>query len=533
MCVRTAISIMGLSTSSLVVQTGTAVPAFVLDLLVVGLSTGLVGSSILDRLRGESESDDEDPLLDDDGAFGGDDGLGGEFGDFEDDEWGDDPFGEGGDDDESTAELEKRLDDLENEVATLSSTVGTVRSENEQISGTVEDVEEDVRQLLDIYEMVTRGINPFVDDAGGMGGGFDDDSFGLFEDDGGDDDDELDAEIAGADAEGFFDEELVEPSDEDPFAEAADAFDDGAFGEETDSDSTAGGAATEDSEDDDMASDDTTGGKSFEELKAEYDSGDADWADDTGGDDTGGDDPLDDGGDELGDPFEDDLDAGFDDGLGEGLDDDLDDSGDAFSATTETFESTSDDGQLGTEPELDEPDVRSNGHHEPADPAMNGQREARNGHHEPNETGSAGGRATTGRQNSAGNGFQFLGDDDVVDGPERPYLEALPGGYITDLLVMEWLEFLVDEGTVTDAARAVNYYHRVGWVAEPVAADLQEFLTGFGDVDLNRVNEPGCDHLTPAHHQKSLKYVMQLSGATAQSLVVDRWDSLSGVGNGL
>lgn len=472
---------------------GAQLPAFALDLLVVGLSTGLVGSSILDRLRGEDEHDenDEDPLLDD-GGLGGDD-LDDEFGDLADDDedWGDDPFdGMDDDADEDTAELENRLGELENEVATLSSTVGTVRGENEQISETVENVEEDVRQLLDIYEMVTRGINPFVDDAGGLGGdGLEGSSFGLFEDDEEDDDENLDPDVADADAQGFFDEELLEPSDEDPFADG-DA-DDSAADEED--------AATEPTtEDDDMATDDTTTGKSFDELKAEYESGEADWAEDDSTEPPAADGDADTGPD---DAFEDDV-------AEEGV----------FETTTETFESEpgreeSDDrfgDELGTDPADDEPGT-----------------ETADGHPH--------GRATTGNGLGSGNsgGFNFLADDDVVDGPQRPYLEALPGGYVTDLLVMEWLEFLVSEATVTDAARAVNYYHRIGWIAEPVAADLREFLTGYGDIDLNRVNDPGCDQLTPEHHQQSLKYVMQLSGATAESLVVDRWDSLSGVGRGL
>lgn len=116
----------------------------------------------------------------------------------------------------------------------------------------------------------------------------------------------------------------------------------------------------------------------------------------------------------------------------------------------------------------------------------------------------------------------------VDDGAERPYLRALPNGYVTDLLVMEWLDFLVSEGSVTDATRAINYYERIGWIHADVAEQLEDHLTGFGDVDRNRVDEPGCDELAPTHHTRSLKYIMQLSDTTTQSLVVERWDELSG-----
>ena len=434
-----------------------AVPVSDLGLLT---ASGLVGASLLDRFRGDDAAGEDDgggdPLLDDDDAFGGaegDDDLDG-FGEM--DGWeGDDPFG--GDEEDDTAELENRVDDLENEVAGLSSSVSTVRSENEEISETVDDMGEDIRSLLDIYEMVTRGINPFVDDvqAGGMGDEFGGDgSFGLFDDDDDDDDEgeDLDDDLASADADSFFDEDLLDEEEE---------FDDldGGLGDGLDED--------EDEEEfDDFDADDTTdtetmatengGGKSFSELKDEYESGDADWAD---GDEEGAD-PFDDP-DPLADP-----DEGFDDAP------------DAFDAEVES-----------------DPDPG------------------------PAESGSAAG---------GNGGFEFVGSDDLSAQPQKPYLTALPGDYVGDLMVMEWLEYLVEESDATDAVRAINYYRRVEWVDDDVADRLKAFLSGFGDIDRNRVDDPGTAQLTLDHHTQSLKYIMQLTNATAESVVIDRWPQLSG-----
>ncbi|QLG28461.1 flagella accessory C family protein [Halorarum halophilum] len=421
-------------------------------------SFGLLGASLLDRFRDDDESagdaGDDDPLLDDDGAFGGDDGgdgdddLGGLGGmdDWDDD----DPFG-GDDEEEDTAELEKRLEDLENEVASLSSTVNTVRSENEEISGQVDDMGEDVRSLLDIYEMVTRGINPFVDDVqtGGMAGGDDlgeEGSFGLFDEDGDDDADEeeLDEDLASADAEGFFDEELIDDEEdgEDDLGDL-DAMDD------LDDDDD------DDTESENMASE-NGGGKSFSELKDEYESGDAEWAGE------GEEDPLD-GGDDgafaLDGPDEDPLDA---------------------------------------EPEPTPEPVSTAG---PTDPTANADDEG---------------------------GFEFVEEDDLSDGPRKPYLTSLPGDYVGDLMVMEWLEYLVEESSTTDTVRAVNYYERVEWIDEDVATQLKAFLSGFGDIDRNLMDRPGTSELDLDHHTQSLKYIMQLTNATAESVVIDRWPQLSG-----
>jgi len=97
---------------------------------------------------------------------------------------------------------------------------------------------------------------------------------------------------------------------------------------------------------------------------------------------------------------------------------------------------------------------------------------------------------------------------------------------------MEWLEFLVDESTVTDAARAVNYYERIEWVDPAVADHLRSFLSGFGNVDRNKVDRPGTEYLTREHHIHSLKYIMQLNGTTATSVIIDRWDSFTPDNNG-
>ncbi|GAB7009660.1 FlaD/FlaE family flagellar protein [Halorubrum trueperi] len=470
---------------------------------------GLVGASVLDRFLDDGGADDDDS-----GGMGGDDpfggggmggggmggGMGGGGDDFDDfdgmDEW-DDGFDDGDGGGSSTDELENRLDDLENEVASLSSTVSTVRSENEEISAAVDDIEEDVRNLLDIYEMVTRGINPFVDDSSGFdsvnGGG--EGSFGLFDDDEEEteSEDDLDEDVANADADGFFDDDLLdddfeEDEDED---DGFDELDEGMDGEHTDdgdpADASSETAAADDG--DDMNDD----GKSFSELKEEYDAGEADWADEEGSDADvpadedpfeGGDGSFDDTpGDET-DPFENGDDS-FDDNLG------VDDGVDAFDEGMST-----------------------------AGPAENG--------HEPDPQSGRGQRPGGDPAEASGDGFEYVREDDLSGTRGKPYLTELPGDYVGDLLVMEWLEFLVSESDVTDAVRAINYYERIEWVGPAAAARLRDFLSGFGTIDRNIVDRSGTDRLVREHHTRSLRYVTQLNGTSGHLLLLDRWDDLAG-----
>lgn len=119
-------------------------------------------------------------------------------------------------------------------------------------------------------------------------------------------------------------------------------------------------------------------------------------------------------------------------------------------------------------------------------------------------------------------GFQFGVTNDTDGGTEadespKPYLTSLPDTYVGDLLVMEWMEFLVENSDVTDAARAIRYYERIDWVAPDVARTLEEYLVGFGDVNVAEPERPGTAELSLSHHLHSLEYVRDLSGPVASS----------------
>lgn len=472
-----------LPTLQVVIPEGTAMASAMVALL----SSGLVGMSIKNMFdsilsdEGGGDGGGGEEITDGGGLMaeeGGDDefgDLGGlDDGDDDMDGFGDDDFGDMDDAaGAGTDELEHRLDELENEVGSLSSTVSTVRTENEQISESVDEVEENVRKLLDIYEMVTRGVNPFADDieagmggGGGMGG---DSSFGLFDD--GDDDQEeeedIDDGIANADAEGFFDEDLVEDDDEDDETLSDDGVGD-MFGEEDSAFEDDDGSFDDEFEDDfdDDADGGDEGGKSFQELKDEYDSGDAEWAEGEAPEDAMIDGAPDDEvgleGDEL---FEE------DDGF-EGADDEsaaLDD--EPASAAEETDES---------------PTEAS-----PAQPST------------PDETVETTEESTATAESAATDGG-------------KPYLATLPSSFASDLIVVEWLEFLLQQAGHREAARAIDYYETIDWIDEDVAEGLQEVLRGFDD------DSGGDGGLTIDHHTRSLQYISQLDDDSGEAVALSK-----------
>jgi flagellar protein FlaE/flagellar protein FlaC len=479
-------------------------------LAVVLAFSGLVGSAILDRLRGdESDGGSDDEALMDDGLGGGLDGDVGGLDDGGDDldgvgDWGgeDDPFGEmDGGESGDIDELERRIDELEEEVSRLSSTVGTVRSENEEVANQVEQVGENVRKLLDIYEMVTRGVNPLVDegagagDVGGAGAGVDG-SVGLFDDDGEEgSEEELDDDIANADSSEFFDEDLAE---EDP--ESADPAGglDGEFEEEVTSDGDGAfdgelNGLDDGSEDPDEVTSENEGEGSFAELGAGYESGDADWA---------GEDETTEASSAM--PEVETDETGPLDGFEEGTD----------GADADPLDAVDEDGTGASAGEAEErvtepdpgPDATGKEHDDVDDDWTVSEEEEESG-------------------------FEFV--EEPEDGSDRPFLWTLPGAYVGDLVVMEWLEFLVAESDPTDAARAIRYYETVDWISEDVKEDLLDFLAGFGEVEEAEALVPGTAELTRSHHTRSLSYINRLDDSDAESLVVDRWDEFSGGQDGV
>lgn len=91
-------------------------------------------------------------------------------------------------------------------------------------------------------------------------------------------------------------------------------------------------------------------------------------------------------------------------------------------------------------------------------------------------------------------------------GRSRPYLDSLPPGYGREVLILEWIEFLVERGGPGGAREAIDYYEEIGWVGTEAADQLLTFLDEYPEHD------HGDRALTMGDHGTSLEYVAQLGG---------------------
>ncbi|WGI17592.1 FlaD/FlaE family flagellar protein [Methanonatronarchaeum sp. AMET-Sl] len=100
----------------------------------------------------EGDSIEEDEELFEDEGFDDFDEESDDFDDFEEDE------------SSQLSDIQGSIESLETEVGSLSSTISVTKDDIESIGNRVDEVEENVKKLLDVYEMVTKDINPFVGD---------------------------------------------------------------------------------------------------------------------------------------------------------------------------------------------------------------------------------------------------------------------------------------------------------------------------------------------------------------------------------
>lgn len=454
---------------------------------IIGSGFGLIGMGLTDLLFGSDDdtnfadgpSDDEDPLFGEGGSSDDD-----ELGDLDGLDPGFDDLVDENDDESHAASLEPRIEELENEIDSVSSTVSTVRSENQEIAKSVQDIEENIRKLLEIYEMVTRGVNPFVDEVQ-QASGFENDTFNLFDRDDTAGENEVgesdtDDDIARAAAETFFDgdvdEENQEKLDERSDIDSIDLFEEGASETRTDAQNN-------------------NGGLTFEELKQEYESGEADWADDQPG-------------------------QSADDEIVEQVDE------------TEPAQITDD------AHEMEDPDGREDGHrqadkienenerHDPTVQDASPEEDSRAIESTPREpTESTEQAASVTESDSANKNTGVTSERSVQNGNERkPYLEELPAGFDVELVVMEWLEFLAKNSDIRTAFDAIDYYENMEWISGEVATDLSTALSGIASTDgaqseskvAARTDGAGVPGLTIEHHRKSLQYISRLTGGQFQ-----------------
>lgn len=148
--------------------------------------------------------------------------------------------------------------------------------------------------------------------------------------------------------------------------------------------------------------------------------------------------------------------------------------------------------------------------------------------YDPNELRNAGedtdGMFLGGSRDEVSDGPGSLGADEVLrsnqyrelflleqvsgeGGMEKPYLDTLPRSYAAELVVFEWLEFLVDRTGFRRTLDVLRYYRSIDWITDDAESHLREYLQSF-DEGANDERLDRSDHLL------SLVYIARLAAMT-------------------
>lgn len=454
-----------------------ATAVIVLDGLLSGLLVGMglrdffsSVTSLDDGLLAEGDPPEADDV--DESDYFGDDDYADDFGDeldldefeAEEDGW-DEEFGGSS---TEVVELEQRLDEMEDELESTTSTINAVRSENEELAGSIEEIRDNVRKLLEIYELVTRGVNPFADDAG-AGTAPSRSASGLFEKRRRDADDRGTGDFETFDPASFFadDADGEAAGDREPIEGTLEAIE--PDGEPIEADD---GSAEVDEADEPTApkdADDASsapGAKTFEDLKSEYEAGRSAWTGFVAGHE-------DDRPDDRTRPAE------------STTEDAPATSDERSTAGRETGEAAAPTTAESPEPPLDMTQPRS----DPATARTAAESEPDAGTDEAEERPP---------------------DEPATAATRDTYLERLPDGVASDVVAVEWMEFLIGRTGLAGAMRAVDYYVDVGWIGDPLKEDLKSLLVGLDDRPSMAGRSDGS--LRVEDHLRSLAFVQRLCG---------------------
>lgn len=92
------------------------------------------------------------------------------------------------------------------------------------------------------------------------------------------------------------------------------------------------------------------------------------------------------------------------------------------------------------------------------------------------------------------------GDGDM----EKPYLDSLPRTYAAELVVFEWLEFLVDKTGFRRTLDVLRYYRSIDWITDEAETHLREYLQSFD-------GGGNAERLDRSDHLLSLVYIARLA----------------------
>jgi archaellum component FlaD/FlaE len=98
---------------------------------------------------------------------------------------------------------------------------------------------------------------------------------------------------------------------------------------------------------------------------------------------------------------------------------------------------------------------------------------------------------------------------DIIEEHLRP-LEQIPSDPESIVVIMKWLQYLVDRTGKNNLADTLGYYVDIGWISEDVRLDLINYSKGINEEPSQNDTHP--PQLPTKDHLQSLLFIQKLKG---------------------
>jgi archaellum component FlaD/FlaE len=102
-----------------------------------------------------------------------------------------------------------------------------------------------------------------------------------------------------------------------------------------------------------------------------------------------------------------------------------------------------------------------------------------------------------------------LSPTDILD-EDLQRLEHIPTDPESIVIIMKWLQYLVEKLGKNHLPNILGYYVDIGWISDDVRLDLLDYSKGITDIP-NQTNPPSS-HLPTRDHVQSLLFIQKLKG---------------------
>lgn len=116
-------------------------------------------------------------------------------------------------------------------------------------------------------------------------------------------------------------------------------------------------------------------------------------------------------------------------------------------------------------------------------------------------------------------------EDDISDRSVKVYpLEEIPDNPESVVVLMKWLQYLVDRVGKNNLLEVLNYYVDIGWLSDNMVMTLMEYAKGITNEKSDKTQSRKLSDLQSSDHIQSLLFLQRVQGKQPDSGLLNKID---------